>query len=76
MDFQNTFGSEGGKRVLLALKDRAKSEVVMTPLDNIGRIDICEVMSFNGKRSMITYIDSILAKDPHKIKQTEARSKE
>ena len=74
MDFQNTFTSEGGKRVLLALRDRAKSEVVMTPLDSLGRIDIYEVMSFNGKRSMITYIDSMLAKNPNVERQTEARS--
>jgi hypothetical protein len=76
MDFQNTFTSEGGKRTLLALRDRAKSEVVMTPLDNIGRVDIYEVASYNGKRSMITYIDSMLAKNPNIEKQTEARSTE
>lgn len=74
MDFQNTFTSEGGKRVLEALKKRANSEVVVMPLDNNGRVDICQVMQNNGMRAIVTYIEGMLAKDPHKEKQTEARS--
>ena len=74
MDFLNTFTSEGGKRVRKALIDRAKSDVVVTPLDNNGRVDIYQVMANNGMRSIITYIDWMLAKNPNEEKQEVARS--
>lgn len=73
IDFGIALTSESGKRVLKALRNRAKSEVVVTPLDAMGRVDIYQVMLNNGQRSLITYIDSMLAKDPNKVKQEKAK---
>jgi hypothetical protein len=74
MDFRNAFMSEGGVRVLADLRKKARSDFVVTPLDHNNRVDICQVMLYNGQRSMITYIDSMLEKDPNVSRQKEARS--
>ncbi len=76
MDFQNTFGSEEGKRVLESLKDMAKYNLAIVPYDNNSRIDINAVMRNEGKRAVITHIEAMLGKDPYKEKQQKAISKE
>lgn len=73
IDFISTFGTPEGKRVYANLRKESKSDIVIIPLDSNGRVDIHKVMLNNGQRSIVTYIDSVLAKDPNKVKQKEAR---
>jgi len=72
IDFQKAFSTGSGKVVLQALRKRAMSELVFNPKDNVGRIDPYQVVYNNGQRSVITYIDHMMAQT--KIKQKEAQN--
>lgn len=71
MDFQNTFASEGGKRVLADLRKKSNIdgyfnlEKVFTPI---------QVAFAEGQRSMMMHIYTMLKKDPYKEKQQGARN--
>ena len=71
MDFQSTFTSEGGKRVLERLSVLC-NENEPTYVDN----NALGTAYKEGQRSIILHIGKMLAKNPNIVKQTEARSKE
>jgi hypothetical protein len=70
MDFNGTFSTPEGERVLKNLSDKCR-ENVATYVAN----DTHHTAYFEGMRSVILYIRAILAKDPRKVKQTETISK-
>lgn len=69
MDFQNTFTSEGGKRVLERLSELCNENEPTYVDGNTHGTTYKE-----GQRSVILHINIMLKKDPYKERQTEARS--
>ena len=69
MDFQNTFTSEGGKRVLGRLSVLC-NENEPTYVDN----NALGTAYKEGQRSIILHIGKMLVKNPNIERQTEARS--
>lgn len=67
MDFQNTFTSEGGKRVLGRLSEFC-NENKPTYVDQNSMGTIYK----EGQRSVILHIRYMLNKDPNAVKQEEA----
>lgn len=74
LDFQKTFDTDSGKRVLEALRKRARMDVSVIPLDHNGHIDIYQVMRNEGQKAMMIHIDYMLTKSINKERQEEARS--
>ncbi len=71
MDMQGTFGTEEGKRVLTNLSEKCR-EHIATYVSQ----DTHHTAYFEGMRSVIIYIRLMLAKDPHKEKQSKAQENE
>ncbi len=67
MDYQGTFGTTEGRRVLENLSEKCREHVATYVELNPHRSSYLE-----GMRSVIIYMRIMLAKDPHKEKQTEA----
>ena len=70
--FQGLFGSDLGKVVFGALKKFAKSDIVVIPLDDMGRTDPIEMGRNDGKRGFIVYIESMLNKTFNQKEQENA----
>jgi len=70
MDFQSTFATEGGKRVLKRLSDLCNEKKPTYVDGNTHGTAYKE-----GQRSIILHIRSMLAKDPHEERQEKAVSK-
>lgn len=68
MDFQGTFGTEEGKRVLASLSDKCREHVATYVAQ-----DTHHTAYFEGMRSVMIYIRMILAKDPNKQKQEKVK---
>ena len=72
IDYQNTFDSEMGRRVLADLKKLSKLNSSFVPIDNEGRIDPLQLMRNEGQRSVLVHIYTKLGKDPFEVKQERA----
>ena len=72
IDYQNTFDSEMGRRVLADLKRLSKLNSSFVPIDNEGRIDPLQLMRNEGQRSVLVHIYTKLGKDPFEVKQERA----
>ena len=80
IDYQQTFGTEAGKRVLRDLMNQIKFDVTHVPLykthpmylDNNGNVDTHKLVSASRQRDIIIYIYAKLAKDPYEVKQSKA----
>ena len=72
IDYQQTFGSEMGQRVLADLKRLSKLNSSFVPIDNEGRIDPLQLMRNEGQRSVLVHIYTKLGKDPFETKQERA----
>jgi len=71
IDYQQTFGTEAGKRVRDDLRSHSKIDGY---LNMIGNKDITpiQVAFAEGQRSMMIHIYTYLRKDPYKIRQLKA----
>jgi len=65
LDYKYVFETDEGKRVLEHLKKKANFHVSIVPKDNVGRLDVNELVRREGQRSVIIHIDSMLKKDPN-----------
>lgn len=68
LDYKHIYGLDEGKRVLAYMKKMANFDIVVVPLDNLGRIDPYEVMRQEGMRSLIVDIETMLNTDPDEEK--------
>lgn len=68
MSYKQTFLGEHGKRVLDHMKVCAKFNIATVPTDNLGRIDVYEVMRQEGMRSVIINIEKMINKKPGESK--------
>lgn len=59
-DYRETFGTEQGIRVLEHMKKCARYNVAYVPKDNLGRVDVNEMMRQDGKRAVIIHIELML----------------
>ena len=66
-DYKETFGSEGGKRVLDHMKLLAKYNIAYVPAVT-GVIDPLEIMRQEGMRSVIIHIEMYLNKKSDEVK--------
>jgi len=67
MSYKQTFLGEHGKRVLDHMKVCAKFNIAIVP-NNLGRIDVYEVMRQEGMRSVIINIEKMINKKPGESK--------
>lgn len=72
IDYQQTYGTEAGKRCLDDIKRLSKVLFSTVPLDNVGRLDQGMMTYQNGQRSVLVHIYSQLRKDPYEVKQVKA----
>lgn len=68
MDFHNAFDNDGGKRVLANLSFECNEESL-----SFVRNDPYSTAYNEGKRYVILHIRRVLATDPNKERQTEAK---
>ena len=70
IDFQQTFGTEAGKRVLENLRIRSKIDGYL----NLVNSDVTpiQVAFAEGQRSMMIHIYNQMRKDPYEVKQKTA----
>ena len=72
IDYQQTFGTEAGKRVLDDIKKLSKVLFAIVPYDNNGRLDLGAMAYKDGQRSVLVHIYAKLRKDPYEVKQSKA----
>jgi hypothetical protein len=69
IDFQQTFGTESGKRVLANLRHHSKIDGYLNVMKGMTPIQ----MAFaEGQRSMMMHIYTKLGKDPYEVRQARA----
>lgn len=73
MDFQNTFTSEGGKRVLADLRKKSTYDVSSISTDKSRPIDVNRLIYDEGQRAVIIYIFRMLGMKLDKEKQEFAK---
>ncbi len=66
-DFKETFGSDGGKRVLAKLRSMTICD--KTPCVPSKKIDVNRLIYDEAQRAMIVYIDNQIKKDLGKDKR-------
>lgn len=71
IDFQQTFGSEAGKRVLTNLRSLSKIDGYLNLTHNKD-ITAIQVAFAEGQRSFMMHIYSKIGKDPYEVKQSKA----
>lgn len=69
IDFQQTFGTEAGKRVVSHLRSYSKIDGYLNLMRNATPI---QVAFAEGQRSMMMHIYTKLGKDPYEVKQEKA----
>lgn len=69
IDFQQTFGTEAGKRVLANLRRNSKIDGYLNLMKDFTPI---QVAFAEGQRSMMMHIYAQLRKDPYEVKQKKA----
>jgi len=69
IDFQQTFGTEAGKRVLAALRSHSKIDSYLNLMKAFTPI---QVAFAEGQRSMMMHIYAQLRKDPYEVRQKKA----
>lgn len=68
-DYQQTFLTPEGKRTLEHLKKLCHYKVVVKPqLGTDGHIDIYQLVRREAQREIITYIETMLARNPEEKK--------
>lgn len=72
IDYEELFKSERGKRVLADLKKKLDPDMVLKPIDAVGRIDPYKVCINNGKRAAFIYIITMMNKEFDKPKQEKS----
>lgn len=73
IDFQATFDTDNGKRVLVKLRSLSTFNRSSVSADRSVTIDINRLLYDEGQRAVILYIDRFLALDPNKKKQVTAK---
>lgn len=68
IDYQEAFGTPGGKRILENLKRLSHYNTAYVPRGVDGYIDSHEMCREEGKRAVIVHIEMILKRDPNKVK--------
>ena len=68
VDYKHIYSLDEGKRVLAHMKKMANFDIVVVPLDNLGRIDPYEVLRQQTLRSAIIDIQTMLNTDPDEVK--------
>ena len=69
IDFQQTFGTEAGKRCLANLRSRSRIDGYLNLMSDATPIQVAFV---EGQRSMMMHIYSQLRKDPYEVRQKKA----
>lgn len=69
IDYQQTFGTEAGKRVLAKLRSHSKIDGYLNLMRDFTPI---QVAFAEGQRSMMMHIYAQLRKDPYEVKQKTA----
>jgi hypothetical protein len=69
IDFQQTFGTEAGKRVLENLRTNSKIDGYLNVMRDITPTQIAFA---EGQRSMMMHIYAQLKKDPYAVRQRKA----
>ncbi len=75
VDVQGALDSSSGQIIYDVLNKFIEPSVVKLPMDHAGRIDPLKVMLYEGRRSVIAYIDTLILKDLSKVRQEKAEIK-
>lgn len=78
IDFQSTFDTDNGKRVLAKLRSlttfhRSNVSAARDQNGQLLKIDTNRLLYDEGQRMVILYIDRLLGLDPNKKKQNTAK---
>lgn len=71
LDFQETFGTKAGERVLEHLI--VWSTMRISSVESTGKVDTNRLLFNEGKRVVILWIMELLNKDPYEQRQTIAK---